>query len=163
MSTALTSVDMWAEQITLAITRMAPGTENAPRLCESFEFFNKHSTDSSANKSTINYNWLTRGRGEEIGQGGCYCQPISYRCFVSLTGKGKVEKGKKGKRKAETSKKRKPKTVKRKLLPFRAACLINRANTAAHAVATLWQRCGIAAHSCPRAALGVLCALVSQN
>lgn len=29
-----------------------------------------------------------------MGQGGCYCQPISYRCFVSLTGKGKVEKGK---------------------------------------------------------------------
>lgn len=83
-----------------------------------------------------------------MGQGGCYCQPISYRCFVSLTGKGKVEKGKKGKRKAETSKKRKPKTVKRKLLPFRAACLINRANTAAHAVATLWHRRPFVPPSC---------------
>lgn len=161
MSTALTSVDMWAEQITLVITRIEPGSENAPRLCESFEFFNKHSTDSSANKSTINYNWLTRGQERE--RSGREDVIVSQFLIAALFRWQAKAKWKKGKRKAETSKKRKPKTVKRKLLPFRAACLINRANTAAHAVATLWQRCGIAAHSCPRAALGVLCALVSQN
>lgn len=147
MSTVLTSVDMWAEQITLAIARMAAGSENAPRLCESFEFFNKHSTDSSANKSTINYNWLTRGQERERDGAGrmlLSANFLSLLCFVDRQRQsGKREKGK-----TETSKKRKPKTVKRKLLPFRAACLINRANTAAHAVATLWHRRPFVPPSC---------------